>query len=156
MHPESEPLANSFVYIATLAILSKRSPDSELRRAIVKGLTDAIRANKLTKTRAAELLKVERQTLWLYLRGKATPGGEVLRRAFELWGLKIELGSYVITTDSFGPKREPERQAAEQLNLLDQLEKLNNDQLEVAAIGRRGDYFEFTIRIKATTTTTRA
>jgi transcriptional regulator with XRE-family HTH domain len=129
--------------------MSKRGADSELRRAIVNGLTNAIRANNLTKSKAAELLQVKRQTLWLYLRGKATPGGEVLRRAFELWGLKIELGTYVITKESFGPKPEPDGRAAEQLDLLDQLEKLSNDQLEVAAMGRRGEYFEFKIRIRA-------
>jgi len=33
-----------------------------------------------------------------------TPGGEVLRRAFDLWGLRIELGNYVITKESFGPQ----------------------------------------------------
>jgi transcriptional regulator with XRE-family HTH domain len=131
--------------------MSKRGADPELRRAIVNGLLEALRAHNLTKSRAAELLGIERQTLWLYLRGKATPGGDVLRRAFELWGLKIELGGYVITKESFGPNREPDRRVAEQLNLLDQLEKLNNDQLEVAAIGRRGDYFEFKIRIKTST-----
>src|SRR5882672_5359046 len=100
--------------------MSKRGADSELRRAIVRGLKEALRANNLTKSEAAELLGVERQTLWLYLRGKVTPGGDVLRRAFELWGLRIDLGDYVITKESFGPKREPDRRTAEQLNLLDQ------------------------------------
>jgi transcriptional regulator with XRE-family HTH domain len=128
--------------------MSKRSADPELRRAIVNGLTEALKAHKLSKSRAAELLGVKRQTLWLYLSGKATPGGEVLRRAFDIWGLKIELGGYVITKESFGPKPEPDRRVAEQLNLLDQLEKLNSDQLEVAPIGRRGEYFEFKIRIR--------
>ncbi|MGB7283927.1 MAG: helix-turn-helix transcriptional regulator [Candidatus Acidiferrum sp.] len=132
--------------------MSKRSADSELRRAIVSGLTDAIRKNRLTKSKAAELLGVKRQTLWLYLRGKATPGGDVLRRAFDLWGLRIELGNYVITKESFGLRPEPVGPSAEQLSLLDQLEKISDDQLEVAAMGRRGEYFEFKIRIKATAT----
>jgi transcriptional regulator with XRE-family HTH domain len=136
--------------------MSKRGADSEFRRAIVEGLSEAIRANKLTKSKAAELLGVRRQTLWLYLQAKATPGGQVLRRAFELWGLRIELGSYVITKESFGPKPEPGRRVAEQLSLLDQLEKLSNDQLEVAAMGRRGEYFEFKIRIRATATIRKA
>jgi transcriptional regulator with XRE-family HTH domain len=133
--------------------MSKRRADPQLRSAIVSGLTEAIRANNLTKSRAAELLGIKRQTLWLYLRGKATPGGEVLRRAFELWGLKIALGNYVITKESFGPKPMADRKAAKQLNLLDQLEKLNNDQLEVAAVGRRGEYFEFKILIRTLATT---
>jgi transcriptional regulator with XRE-family HTH domain len=132
--------------------MSKRGADPEFRRAIVNGLLEALRKYKLTKSKAAELLGIERQTLWLYLRGKATPGGEVLRKAFELWGLKIELGGYVITKESFGVRPEPEARVAEQLNLLDQLEKLTNDQLEVEAIGRRGQYFEFRIRVKTSAT----
>jgi hypothetical protein len=66
--------------------------------------------------------------------------------------LRIELGNYVITKESFGPGPDAIVGAQEQLNLLDQLDKLNRDQLEVAAIGRQGDYFEFKIRIRATVT----
>ena len=128
--------------------MSKRRADPDLRRAIAECLTKAIEARKLTKSEAAELLKIKRQTLWLYLRGKATPGGDVLRRAFELWDLKIELRGLAITRESFGPKVEVGPNAIEQLGLLDQLERLNNDQLEVEAVGRRGEYFEFRIRIK--------
>lgn len=132
--------------------MSKRGSDSEFRNAIISGLKDALREHKLSRSKAAELLGIKRQTLWLYLKGRATPGGEVLRRAFDLWGLRIELGNYVITKESFGPEPGAIAGAHEQLNLLDQLDKLNLDQLEVAAIGRQGDYFEFKIRIKATVT----
>ncbi len=128
--------------------MSKHGSDSELRREIARCLKDAIRDNHLTKSEAADLLKVRRQTLWLYLNGKVTPGGEVLRRAFELWGIKLILGELVITKESFGPKIELDPRIPEQLSLLDQLDKLSNDQLEVTAVGRRGDYFEFKIRIK--------
>lgn len=129
--------------------MSKHASDSELRREIARRLKDAIRDNHLTKSQAADLLKVKRQTLWLYLNSKVTPGGEVLRRAFELWGIKLILGELVITKESFGPKIESDLRTPEQLSLLDQLDKLSNDQLEVTAVGRRGDYFEFKIRIKA-------
>lgn len=128
--------------------MSKRTSDSELRREIASRLKDAISGNHLTKSQAADLLKVKRQTLWLYLKGKVTPGGEVLRRAFELWGIRLVLGTLVITKESFGPKIEPDPRIPEQLSLLDQLDRLSNDQLEVTAVGRRGDYFEFKIRIK--------
>ena len=134
--------------------MSKRSSDAELRKAIAAGLKVALRKFKLTKTSAAEKLGIRRQTLWLYLKAKVTPGGEVLRRAFELWGLKIELAGYVITKESFGPRSELESvPSAEQLSLLDQLEKLDSEQLEVEAIGRRGEYFEFKIRIRTTVPT---
>src|SRR5712692_1654725 len=115
--------------------MSKHGSDSELRREIARRLKDAIRDNHLTKSRAAELLEVRRQTLWLYLKGRVTPGGEVLRKAFELWGIKLVLGELVITKESFGPKIESDRGVPpEQLSLLDQLDKLNNDQLEVTAV----------------------
>jgi len=128
--------------------MSKHGSDSELRREIARRLKDAIRDNHLTKSRAAELLKVTRQALWLYLKAKATPGGDVLRRAFELWDMRLEIGNVAITKESFGPRLEPSLEVAEQLSLLDQLEKLSNEQLEVSAVGRRGEYFEFKIRIK--------
>ena len=128
--------------------MSKQSPDPELRRAVISGLKQALSDHRLTKSRAAELLGVKRQTLWLYLAGKATPGGDVLRRAFELWGLKIELHGYVITKESFGPQPLPEPKEPTQLDLLDQLEKLSDDQFDVAPLGRRGEYFEFRVRIK--------
>ena len=131
--------------------MSKRSSDTELRNAIVAGLKAALRDFKLTKSDAAQKLGIKRQTLWLYLKGKVTPGGEVLRRAFELWGLKIVLGGYTITKESFGPivKHQEVARPIEQFSLLDQLENLNSEQLEVEAVGRRGEYFEFKIRIRA-------
>jgi transcriptional regulator with XRE-family HTH domain len=132
--------------------MSKQGSDSELRKEIARRLKEAISDNHLTKSQAAQLLKVKRQTLWLYLNAKVTPGGEVLRRAFEHWGIKLVLGALVITKESFGPKVELDRRVPEQLSLLDQLDKLSSDQLEVTAVGRRGDYFEFKIRIKSVET----
>ena len=133
--------------------MSKRASDAELRRAVANAILAAIRARGLTKSRAAELLEIKRQTLWLYLKEKATPGGEVLRKAFEMWDLRIELGTCILTKESFGPRPDAGQRVAEQMNLLDQLEKLRSDQLELTPMGRHGEYFEFKIRIKATTPT---
>lgn len=132
--------------------MSKHASDVGFRQAVANAILRAIRARGLTKSRAAELLGIERQTLWLYLNEKATPGGEVLRKAFEMWDLRIELGNCVITKESFGPKLDAGQRVAEQMSFLDQLEKLRSDQLELTPMGRGGEYFEFKIRIKATTT----
>ena len=129
--------------------MSKHSSDSELRREIACRLKEAIELNNLTRSQAAALLGVKRQTLWLYLNERSTPGGEVLRKAFELWGIKLTLGDFTITKESFGPRIEPDRRVPQQLNLIDQLEQLSNDQLEVKVIGRRKTYFELKVRIKA-------
>ncbi len=73
----------------------------------------------------------------------------MLRRAFELWEIELTLGDFVITKESFGRKKEKAGRIPEQLNLLDQLEQLSNDHLEVRVMGRREDYFELKVRIKA-------
>ena len=63
---------------------------------------EAIRKNGLTNTKAAELLGVKRQTLWLYLSEKSAPGTEVLRKASKHWKLSLGDG-YILTTGAFGP-----------------------------------------------------
>lgn len=129
--------------------MSKRSADSELRREIARRLKEAIRDNDLTNTKAAELLKVKRQTLWLYLKEKATPGGDVLRRAFELWGITLKLPGFVITRETLGPEPPPREKLPEQLSLIDLLDRIEDRQLEATVIGRREDYFELKLRIRA-------
>src|SRR5882724_3517638 len=129
--------------------MSKRRADSELRQEIASRLKDAIRDNNLTNTKAAELLNVKRQTLWLYLKEKATPGGDVLRRAFELWGIRLELSGCIITKESLGPEPQPRQKLPEQLSLLDLLDRLEDRQLEATVIGSREDYFELKVRIHA-------
>src|SRR6266478_4578400 len=117
--------------------MSKRSADSELRREIASQLKEAIRYHNLTNTKAAELLKVKRQTLWLYLKEKATPGGDVLRRAFELWGITLKLPGFVITRETLGPEPPPPEKLPEQLSLIDLLDRIEDRQLEATVIGRR-------------------
>jgi transcriptional regulator with XRE-family HTH domain len=129
--------------------MSKRSADSELRREIASRLKDAIRDNHLTRKKAADALGVKRQTLWLYLKERATPGGDVLRRAFELWGITLRLQGCVITKESLGPEPAPREKLPEQLSLIDLLDGLEDRQLEATVIGRREDYFELKVRIKA-------
>lgn len=135
--------------------MSKRSADSELRQEIASRFKEAIRDHNLTNTKAAELLKVKRQTLWLYLKEKATPGGDVLRRAFELWGITLKLPGFVITRETLGPEPPPPEKLPEQLSLIDLLDRIEDRQLEATVIGRREDYFELKVRIKARASATK-
>jgi transcriptional regulator with XRE-family HTH domain len=135
--------------------MSKRSADSELRQEIASRFKEAIRDHNLTNTKAAELLQVKRQTLWLYLKEKATPGGDVLRRAFELWGITLKLPGFVITRETLGPEPPPSEKLPEQLSLIDQLDRIEDRQLEATVIGRREDYFELKVRIKARASATK-
>jgi len=129
--------------------MSKRFANPDLRREIALRFNQAIEARGLSKTEAAAQLRISRQTLWLYLNEKATPGGEVLERACQLWGLSITYKGVQFKKGAFAPEVKPRRTAGRQLSLLDLLEKLKDDQLETEVVGRVGEYFELRVRIRS-------
>ena len=127
----------------------KQPPDYALREEIALKIQKAITDNRLTYGRASELLEIRRQTLWLYLRKKATPGGEVLRRACRLWDITLSVKGFQFSEEAFAtPRRTPSEALPQQLSLLDVLQTIREDQLEVAVVGRVGDAFEVKLRIK--------
>jgi transcriptional regulator with XRE-family HTH domain len=129
--------------------MSKRSNDPELRREIARQLQHAIDAKGLTKSQAAELLQVKRQTLWLYLKEKSTPGGEVLKKACELLDMKVHFKDYEFGAAAFGPSSSSGPPVPQQIGLFEVLEDLTSEQLEAKVVGRVGDYFELKVRIKS-------
>jgi transcriptional regulator with XRE-family HTH domain len=124
----------------------KRPTSLRLRQEIASCLKAAIKKGGLSKKEAAELLGVERQTLWLYLTAKVAPGPEVLRKASRLWKLKLSNG-YVLKSGAFGPEKNIEAYV-KQLNLYEALEQISSDQIEAQPVGRIGEYFEIRVRIK--------
>jgi transcriptional regulator with XRE-family HTH domain len=131
--------------------MSKRSNDPELRREIARQLKEAINAKGLTRSEAAEILQIKRQTLWLYLKEKSTPGGEVLKRACQLLGMTLHFKDYDFGADAFGPKSGNAPPIPEQMGLFRALEELTSEQLETKVVGRVGEYFELKVRIKSKT-----
>jgi len=119
-----------------------------LRAELAAQLFKAIQGTP--KKKAAAVLGVTTQMLRLYLKGKATPGGEVIRRACDEWNLTLSIRGFEFSRDAFGPtqKRRATRNKAIQFSLLDLLEKLRNDQLEAKIVGREGDSFYLELRIK--------
>ena len=111
-------------------------------------LAKAIRG--LSKREAAEKLGVTRQMLNRYLKGKSTPGGEVIRRACEEWKFTLSIRGFEFKSGAFGgaSKRRSEAAKVAQLSLLDLLERIRNDQLEAKIVGREGDSFYLKLRIK--------
>lgn len=85
--------------------------------------------------------------MWLYLNEKVTPGGDVLRRACQIWGISISRKGVEFSAGAFGPERKALAARAKQMGLFDALEMLREAQLETEVIGKSGEYFELRIRI---------
>jgi transcriptional regulator with XRE-family HTH domain len=129
--------------------MSKTSADLEWRSEIAARFREAIAKRRLSNGQAADALGVTRQTLWLYLREKATPGGDVLKRACQLWGISISRKGVEFSAGAFGPERKAPTPRAKQMGLFDALEMLREAQLETEVIGKTGEYFELRIRIRS-------
>jgi transcriptional regulator with XRE-family HTH domain len=124
-----------------------KSPTSlTFRREIAACLRKALRENNVSKNKAAKHLGIKRQMLWLYLKGKAAPGPEVLRKASKIWKLTLSNGT-VLSPGAFGPEKKP-RSQPRQFRLFEILDEIQPNQIKTTPIGRVGDYFEFRVRIK--------
>lgn len=126
----------------------KRSNSDELRAEFASKLSGAIKG--ISRNLAAEKLGVTRQMLRLYLKGLATPGGEVIKKACDEWNLSLSIKGFQFSAEAFATEaRSPKgKTASPQLSLLDLLEKLQSDQLEAQIVGREGDSFYLKLRIK--------
>ncbi len=127
--------------------MSKKPADLKWRSEIAARFRKAIAQRSLSNTQAAQILGVKRQTMWLYLHEKATPGGDVLRRACQVWGISISRKGVEFSVGAFGPERKVPAARAKQMDLFDALELLREAQLDTEVIGKSGEYFELRIRI---------
>ena len=120
-----------------------------LRAEFAAQLSKAI--SGVRKQEAADKLGITRQMLNRYLKGKSTPGGEIIKRACENWKLTLSVRGFEFKSGAFDAPRRPRSEAAKagQLSLLDLLDKIRNDQLEAKIVGREGDSFYLKLRIKA-------
>lgn len=126
----------------------KQAPGSALREEVSKRFAQAIKAKGLSKAEAARLLGVKRQTLYLYLDQKATPGGEVLKRACELWNITLTVNGFSFSSEAFpASKREPQP-VGQQMTIWDVLKGVKSDHLQAKVLGPSGDHFDIQLRIK--------
>ncbi len=131
--------------------MSKRPPnDTALRFAFIRLLSDVRQRNEgLKEKEIAEVLQVKRQTLWLYTKGRATPGGEVIKRACDHWKVKLTVKGFEFSGAAFETKKKaPQEALPPQPGLFDLLGTLTSRNLEAKVVGRVGDSFYLQIRIK--------
>jgi transcriptional regulator with XRE-family HTH domain len=126
----------------------KHSNTDELRTEFSRKLSDAIKG--ISKKIAAEKLGISRQMLRLYLKGTATPGGEVIKKACDEWGLSLSIKGFQFTGDAFASnvKSKGRQSKLSEPSLFDLLDKLEKNQIEAEVVGREGDSFYLRFRIK--------
>ena len=129
--------------------MPKKPADKEWRSEIARRFGQAIEERHLSKTEAAKNLGITRQTLWLYLNAKATPGGDVLKKACKSWEITISRKGAEFSAGAFGPEREPAPKRPKQLDLFKALEILREAKFETELVARSNQYFEIRIRIQS-------
>jgi transcriptional regulator with XRE-family HTH domain len=131
--------------------MSKRPPnDTALRYAFIRLLSEVRQKDqRLKEKEIADVLQVKRQTLWLYTKGRATPGGEVIKRACDHWKLKLTVKGFEFTGSAFDTKKKaPQEGLPVQRDLFEVLGTLTSRNLEAKVVGKVGDSFYLQIRIK--------
>lgn len=125
----------------------KHSNTDALREEFAQKLSAAI--EKISKKSAAEKLGISRQMLLLYLKGKSTPGGEVIKKACDEWHLTLSIKGFEFTGEAFasgiGPRRA--RSKLPEAGLFDLLDGLKKNQLQAEIVGRDGNSYYLRLRI---------
>jgi transcriptional regulator with XRE-family HTH domain len=120
--------------------------ERDFRERFATALSAAIGSDRGAQTRAAKKLGVPRQTVSLYLKGKTTPGGDLVQRAREIWGLNLDYGGIPIDADSH-PHRPALRVEPQQLTLFSE-----DRQLEVHVVRKSVDSVDLRVSINFTGT----
>jgi transcriptional regulator with XRE-family HTH domain len=126
----------------------KHSNTDELRAEFARQLSEAIKGT--SKNLAANKLGISRQMLRLYLKGKATPGGEVIKKACDEWCLTLSIKGFQFAGEAFASNVKPRgrQDKLSEPSLFDLLDKLEKNQIEAEVVGREGDSFYLRFRIK--------
>lgn len=103
-----------------------------LRAEIARALGSAIGTKRGAMSRAAAELQVTKQTLSLYLRQKATPGAEILRRICEVWKLQLNVRGALVDADGVLPARQ--QRQPEQLSLFAALAGVEDGKLDITIL----------------------
>jgi transcriptional regulator with XRE-family HTH domain len=126
----------------------KHSNTDELRAEFARQLSEAIKG--ISKNQAADKLGISRQMLRLYLKGMATPGGEVIKKACDEWRLTLSIKGFQFAGEAFASNVKPRgrQDKLSEPSLFDLLDKLEKNQIEAEVVGREGDSFYLRFRIK--------
>jgi transcriptional regulator with XRE-family HTH domain len=130
--------------------MPRRPIDTELRREVTTKLRLAIEG-KVPKKEASDILRVSRQMLDRYLKGRATPAPDVVLRAMKAWNFTLryrgrELGtSYFTRPDGIATEPTPVQL---ELALADIIAALNQRDVQVSILKKAADSIQLQVLIK--------
>jgi len=134
--------------------MGRRSGISSTERAFRKVFADTLRRvignQRGAASRAAAELRISRQAISLYLKEKATPSAEVVRKVCKQWALSLDVNGNIVSEASFalqdtGPVSVPPLQ----LRLLpDALDSLNDENIKVKIARKVGESVDLEVRIE--------
>jgi transcriptional regulator with XRE-family HTH domain len=116
-----------------------------LRAEIARALSTAIGTKRGAISKAAGDLQVTKQALSLYLRQKATPGAEVLRRICKLWKLQLNVRGALVDADGLLPARQESQ--PEQLSLFAALAEVQDAKLDVTILRKHESSIDLKVSI---------
>ena len=126
------------------------STEMAFRRAFADALRQVIGSERGAASRAAGELRISRQAISLYLKQKATPSAEVVRRACQRWALTLDINGNIVSAASFHkPDQGPIPASPLQLRLLpDVLDSLNDENVKVKIARKIGESVDLEVRIE--------
>ena len=124
--------------------------EDPLCAVIAEHFRNVLASRRMSKTRAAKDLRVSRQMLHQYLKGKSLPKREVLQRACDLWGLKINYRDLIVSAGSFPPVREETGVPPKQLDLdlREAIEHLGNQDLAIRILRKDNSRIELQVDLR--------
>jgi hypothetical protein len=125
------------------------STESAFRQAFAFALRQAIGNDRGAASRAASELLISRQAVSLYLKEKATPSAEIIRRVCKRWSLSIDVRGNIVSDASFATARQgPVEAPAIQLPLItDALQALRDENVKVKITRKIGDSLDLEVKI---------
>lgn len=130
--------------------MPRRPLDTELRREITSKLRLAVEG-KVSKKEASDVLRVSRQMLDRYLKGRATPGPDVVLRAMKAWNFTLryrgrELGTSYFTRPHFIATEQTPVQL--ELALADIIAALNQRDVQISILKKATDSIQLQVSIR--------
>jgi transcriptional regulator with XRE-family HTH domain len=116
-----------------------------LRAEIARALSAAIGGSRGAQSSAAEQLGVSRQAMSLYIRQKATPSSEILRRMCQTLKLSLNVEGATVDLSAFAQKTP--RKTPVQTSLFDALSDVGDQQLDVKVLRKRAQSLDIQVTI---------
>jgi DNA-binding phage protein len=125
------------------------STELAFRQAFASALRQVIGNDRGAASRAASELLISRQAISLYLKEKATPSAEIIRRVCKRWSLTLDVRGNIVSDASFAmPRQGPVEAAAIQLPLItDALQALKDEDVKVKITRKIGDSLGIEVKI---------